>query len=263
MHVFLAIISGIPIGFQLSATGAGGALLAVPLLIYVAGSSVEEAVTISLVIVAASSLIGMWEYGRAGHIKSRVVPAFSGTGMIGAWMGAYVHHLMPAEVLLILFGVLLLITRALMMRHAAQGNVATTTDDCAVQFPKTCWIKAAGLGLIVGCVNGVFGVGGGFMIVPALVLLMKFPSRKAIGTSLSIISLNAFAAIAGHLQFGTLNIRLAALVFVGSVIGVLLGARADRLMSPRTMSHVTASVTISLALWLIVFNSMRLLGVGS
>ena len=116
------------------------------------------------------------------------------------------------------FWALLLIIRALMMRHAADGNIATTTDNCAAQFPKTCWVKAAGLGLIVGWINGVFGIASGFMIVPALVLLMKFPCRKAIGTSLSIISLNAFAAIAGHLQFCTLNIRLAAWVFVKSVI---------------------------------------------
>ncbi len=257
----LAVLSGVPIGFQLGATGAGGALLAVPLLVYVVGTTVQEAAAISLVIVAASALLGIWEYGKAGLVNAKAVLAFSWTGMLGAWGGAYGHHLIRKEALLLLFGFLLLFARALMMRQRKLLADAASEDSCAVRFPRTCWLKVAGIGLVIGVLNGVFGVGGGFMIVPALALILKFPSRLAIGTSLSIIALISLGGIVGHLQFGHLNGRLTALVFLGSAASILLGARLGNLLSPQAMSRAVASVTVSLALWLILFNSAKLLGV--
>jgi uncharacterized membrane protein YfcA len=258
----LAILSGVPIGFQLGATGAGGALLAVPLLVYVVGTTVQEAAAISLVIVAASALLGVWEYGKAGLVKAKAVAAFSWTGVLGAWGGAYGHHLVKKEVLLLLFGFLLLFARALMIRQSRLLAAAEPESSCAVRFPRTCWLKVAGIGLAIGVLNGVFGVGGGFMIVPALVLILKFPSRLAIGTSLTIISLISIGGIVGHLQFGHLDGRLTALVFLGSAAGILLGARLGGFISPKAMGRTVASITVSLALWLILFNSAKLLGVS-
>lgn len=257
----LAVLAGVPIRFQLGATGAGGALLAVPLLVYVVGTTVQEAAAISLVIVAASSLLGAWEYGRAGLVKGKAVLAFSWIGMLGAWGGAYGHRLVQKEVLLLVFGFLLLFARALMLRQSRLTAGTELEESCAVRFPRTCWLKVAGIGLTVGVLNGVFGVGGGFMIVPTLVLILKFPSRLAIGTSLSIIALISLGGIIGHLQFGYLDGRLTALAFLGSAAGILLGTRLVSLVSPKTMSLAVASITVSLALWLILFNSAKLVGV--
>lgn len=256
----LAIASGIPIGFQLGMTGTGGALLAVPLLVYVVGVTVQEAAAMSLVVVAASSLYGTWEYSRAGQVQVKATLAFMWTGMLGAWGGAYGHHLISKEILLIAFGFLLLLSRWLIVRQTKIQSRTQATSACAKHFPVRCWPKAAGVGLAVGLLNGFFGLGGGFMIVAALVLILGFPNRLAIGTSLSIIAPIAIAGIVGHLEFGVLDKMLTGLVLVGSIAGMVLGNRFGEFAPPTVRNRVTASITVSIALALILFNTAKLAG---
>ena len=258
----LALVSGIPIGFQLGATGTGGSLLAVPLLVYVVGVTVQEAAAMSLVVVAISSLFGTWEYSRAGQVKGKAMVAFTWTGMLGAWGGAYGHHWIPKEILLIAFGFLLLVSRWLIIRQAKLLSHTESKSTCAEHFPGRCWMKAAGIGLAVGMLNGVFGVGGGFMIVAALVLTLGFPTRLAIGTSLSIIAPIALAGLVGHLKFGVLDAQLTGLLLLGSIAGILAGARVGQLVPPTVINRVTASITVSTALALILFNTARLAGLS-
>ncbi len=120
-------------------------------------------------------------------------------------------------------------------------------------------MKVAAIGLAVGAVNGFFGVGGGFMIVPTLVLVLGFAPRLAAGTSLMIIALISTGGIMGHLQFGALDPRLTALVIAGSAAGILLGARLGQLMSPKAMGATAATITVGLTLWLITVNTIKLL----
>lgn len=256
----LAILSGVPIGFQLGATGGGGALLAVPLLVYVVGTTVQEAAAISLVIVAVSALLGVWEYGKAGLVKAKAVAAFSWTGVLGAWGGTYGHHLVKEEVLLLLFGFLLLFARALTMRYGRLATLPEHETPCAAAFPRTCWIKVAAMGLAVGVLNGFFGVGGGFMIVPALVLVLGFAPRLAVGTSLTIIALISIGGILGHLQFGSVDPSVTLLVILGSAVGILFGTRLGHWVSPQVISTAAATITVGLALGLIVANTIKLLG---
>jgi len=253
------IVAGLPIGLQLGATGTGGAILAVPALVYVAGIPPQEAAAMSLVIVAASAWFGVWEYGRLGLVNPKATAAFSGTGIVGSWMGASGHQLVRGEALLVLFGLLLLLSRYLMSRQSRTAP-PDPESGCAARFPKTCWLKLAELGLVVGILNGFFGVGGGFMIVPALALFAGFTPRQAVGTSLSIIALISLGGIARHIEVGALNDALTALVVLGSAVGMLLGTRIGSMVSSKTMGRLTASVTISLAAWLILFNTAKLLG---
>ncbi|MEW6246944.1 MAG: sulfite exporter TauE/SafE family protein [Nitrospirota bacterium] len=255
----LTVAAGVPIGLQLGATGTGGALLAVPMMVYIAGIPVQQAAGMSLVIVAASALLGVWEYGRIGQIKAKAALAFSWTGMIGSWAGAYAHKLVRGEVLLIGFGVMLLVARALMVQYGGLGSLPEGEKPCAAAFPRTCWVKVAAIGFAVGAVNGFFGVGGGFMIVPTLVLVLGFAPRMAVGTSLTIIALISIGGILGHLQFGALDPRSTALVITGSAAGILLGARLGQPVSPKAMSATAATITVGLALWLITVNTIKLL----
>jgi uncharacterized protein len=259
----LAFFAGVPIGFQLGLTGTGGGLLAIPLLVYLVGMSVQQAVAMSLVIVAISTTLGAYEYGRLGQVKIKAALAFSWTGIIGAWLGAYGHQWIRGEVLLILFGILLLLSRTLIIRRgqtlAASGLNAEGV--CAAQFSGICWAKAAAVGCGVGVLNGVFGVGGGFMIVAALVLLLDFPSRLAAGTSLLTIALISLGGIAGHVHFGALDLRITGAVVAGSAIGMLLGTRLWQHVSPRAMGLMTASVTVSIAIGLIIINTAKILGI--
>jgi uncharacterized membrane protein YfcA len=180
--------------------------------------------------------------------------------MLGAWGGAYGHHLIPQETLLVAFGFLLLLSRWLIIRQAKILGRTESKSACAEDFPGTCWLKAAGIGLAVGVLNGFFGVGGGFMIVAALVLTLGFPPRLAIGTSLSIIAPIAIAGIVGHLEFGVLDMQLTGLVLLGSIAGMLLGARFGQFAPPTVMNRVTASITVSIALALILVNAAKLAG---
>lgn len=246
-------------GLQLGATGTGGAILGVPLMVYLAGIPVQEAAAMALMVVAISSLVGAWEYGRRGLVRPKSAAAFSWTGMIGAWGGAYGHRLVREEVVLVLFGLLLLLVRTVIAR---QGTLVLQTEgatSCATHFPRTCWLKVGGMGLVVGVVNGLFGVGGGFMVVPALMLILRFPTRLAVGTSLAIIALISIGGVAGHLQFGRVNWSLTTFVLLGSLIGMLVGVRMGSWLSPTTMGRLTASITITVAVSLIAINLAKLL----
>jgi len=255
-----SILAGVPIGLQLGATGTGGAILGVPLMVYIAGIPVQQAAAMSLMIVAASAFVGAWEYGRQGLVKTNVAAAFTWTGMVRSWGGgAFGHRLFRDEVLLVLFGLLLLLARTLVMRQRKLLIEAERKESCATRFPRTCWIKVGGMGLVVGAMNGLFGVGGGFMVVPALILILGFSTRTAIGTSLSIIALTSIGGIVGHLQFGRVDWSLMAFVLPGSVVGMLLGVRMGAWLSPAAMSRITASMTITVAVGLIVINLAKLL----
>ena len=263
LHVPLAFLAGVPIGFQLGLTGTGGGLLAIPLLVYLVGTSVQQAVAMSLVIIAVSTALGAYEYGRLGQVKVKAALAFSWSGIIGAWVGAYGHQWIPGEILLILFGVLLLFSRTLIIRRSQALAAAhvNTEGTCAARFPGLCWAKAAAVGCGVGVLNGFFGVGGGFMIVTALILLLDFPSRLAAGTSLLTIALISLGGIAGHLHFGALDPKVTGIVVLGSAVGIMLGARLWQRTSPRVMGMVSASVTVGVAVGLIIVNAVKLLGV--
>lgn len=257
-HAILAIASGGLIGLSLGVTGGGGSLLAIPLLVYVLGTTVRDATAMSLLIVGVSALLGVWEYGRAGAVRVKAALVFSGTGALGAWVGAYAHQLVRKEVLLVLFGVLMLGAAAKMFRWRSPEATAAADESCAYRFPRTCWIKVSALGTVVGLMTGFFGVGGGFVIVPALVLILKFPMRLAVGTSLLIIALISAGGLAGHLQFGRFDGRLAALVMLGSTAGILLGARLGRAVPPDRMTKAFAFVTIGVAIPLTLHNAIRL-----
>ncbi len=257
----LPVLSGVPIGLQLGATGTGGAILAVPMMVYIAGIPVQQAAAMSLVIVAASALLGAWEYGRIGQIKTKAALAFSWTGIAGSWAGAYAHRLVRGEILLIGFGIMLLVARMLMMRYGRLATLQERENPCATAFPRTCWIKVAAVGLVVGALNGFFGVGGGFMIVPTLVLVLGFAPKVAVGTSLTIITLISIGGILGHLQFGSVDPSVTLLVILGSAVGILFGTRLGHWVSPQVISAAAATITAGLALGLIVANTIKLLGV--
>jgi uncharacterized membrane protein YfcA len=259
-QVLRAVLAGMPIGLQLGATGTGGAILGVPLMVYIAGIPMQQAAAMSLMIVAASALLGAWEYGRQGLVKTKAAAAFSWTGMIGSWGGAFGHRLFKDEVLLVLFGLLLLLARGLIMRQRALVFDTEREETCATGFPRTCWLKVGGMGMVVGALNGLFGVGGGFMVVPALILILGFSTKTAVGTSLSIITLISLGGIAGHLQFGRIDWLLMGFVLSGSAAGLLLGVRMGAWLPAATVARITAAITITVAVSLIMVNMAKLFG---
>ena len=258
MQGMLAVLSGGIIGLLLGATGGGGSLIAIPLLVYVVGIPVQNATAMSLVVVGYSALFGAWQASRIGEVRGLAAVLFSSTGMIGAWLGAQGHRLVQGEVILLLFG-MLMIGIGIATWH--RGLVKPDTEKekgCAQQFSTGCAIKAVSIGFAVGLLTGFFGIGGGFIIVPALLFVMGFPLRMAVGTSLLIISLTSLGGIVGHLSVTSIDLVITALIIGGSLLGILGGGRLARVVSGSTLTKAFATLAGLIGLFVVVDNAIRL-----
>ncbi len=231
------------IGLALGLTGAGGSIITLPVLVYLAGLPPKEAVGLSLFIVGAASLVGALQRFRSGEIHLKTGMLFALSGMAGAAGGARLTPLVSGRVLMIIFAVLML-TVALNMLMGSKVEPSTKAE-CR---PIRC--LSAGLG--VGVLTGFIGVGGGFLLMPALVKFAKLPLRVATGTSLAVISFNSTAGFYSH--FGEAPPRWTlAFVFAGiATAGVLLGSSfAKRLPVARLRQGFAFMVIItgSFVLW--------------
>jgi hypothetical protein len=208
--VALAVLMGLTMGML----GGGGSILTVPLLVYVAGFDPREAITASLVVVGTASAVALLPHARAGRVRWRAGTLFLITGTLGAYGGGRLAQDLPSELLLAGFAVVMLI--------AAVGMLRDRLPPVACRGPR-CAAKTLALGAGVGIVTGLVGAGGGFMIVPALTLVLGLPIATAVGTSLLIIAVNSAAGVAGHLHGVTLDWGLTAAVATAAVVGSLLG----------------------------------------
>ena len=225
-----AIGFGILIGAALGLLGGGGSILAVPALVYGVGESVPQAVTASLFVVGVSSGVGALPRARAGQVRWPVAAVFGAAGVGTAFAGTAVNHLMSAQVLLLAFAVLMVAVAARMLWGRVEPRGACAAPDGGVNW-KGCLPKAVGAGAVVGFLTGLFGVGGGFIIVPALALLLGLEMTLAIGTSLVVIVINSAAGLAAHLQRTSIDWRIA-LAFAGAALVAALvagrfGTRVD------------------------------------
>jgi len=211
----LAFLGAILIGLSLGLTGAGGSIITLPVLVYLAGLAPKEAVGLSLFIVGAAASVGALQRFRCGEVHLKAGIMFAISGMAGAAGGAQLTPLVSGRVLMIIFALLMLVVALNMLMGSKVERVVNA--ECR---PVRCLL--AGLG--VGVLTGFIGVGGGFLLMPALVKFAKLPLRVATGTSLAVISFNSAAGFASH--FGEAPPRwILAFAFAGvAVAGVLLGS---------------------------------------
>lgn len=258
-YVALAVASGGLIGLALGTTGGGGSLLAIPLFVYVLRVGAQPAAAMALVVVAASALQGVYQRRDSGEIKAKAALAFSATGAAGAWAGAFGHLFVRHEIVLVLFGVLMVLAAWQMRRRTIRPLQSARQQICADRFPRSCWIKVSGIGLAVGLLTGFFGVGGGFVIVPALAVVLGFPTQTAVSTSLLIIALVAVGGLFGHLHAGYIDWSLTSLLLLGSALGMAGGSWIVQRISPATLTKSFAAVAIGVASVMIIHNGMKLL----
>lgn len=187
----LAIPGAIAIGISLGLLGSGGSILTVPVLVYLIGQDEKVAIAGSLFIVGSIALVGSLQFLRAQLIQWRSVLIFGVPGMMGTWMGAFLAAWVPGITQLALFAVVMLIASWLMLRPLDLEHADGT--------PRAVW-KVASDGLVVGIITGLVGVGGGFLIVPALVLLGGLTMHQAVATSLIIIALKSFSGFYKYLD---------------------------------------------------------------
>lgn len=258
-HYILALLSGGLVGLLLGATGGGGSLVAIPLLVYVVGIPVQNASAMSLIVVGYSALFGAWQENRQKCVHIPAALVFSVTGVLGAWIGAQGHQLVSETVVLFLFGNLLLFMSLWTFWQPPKENSNDAATGCAKHFSWPCALKASSIGWGVGLLTGFFGIGGGFLIVPALMILLEFPIRLAIGTSFLIIALIATGGVIGHLSLASLDIFLTGLVLLGSVLGLVFGSRVTRSISSHHLRRCVAILIGVIGLGLILDNGWHLI----
>ncbi len=226
--IALTVALAVLVGLTLGLLGGGGSILTVPLLTYVAGLEAKQAITMSLLVVGITSVVGAISHARAGRVQWRTGVLFGTAGMAGAFGGGLISRFIPGTVLLIAFAIMMAITAVAMVRGR---RTCTDSTDAETIRP----VKAAVVGLTVGLVTGLLGAGGGFLVVPALALLGGLTMPVAVGTSLVVIAMNSFAGLAGHLTSVTVDWRLAAMVVTAAVAGGLVGARLTAHVNPDTL----------------------------
>jgi uncharacterized protein len=246
-HLLLALALSTLIGVSLGLLGGGGSILAVPVLVYVARVDVHAAIGMSLAVVGATALVGALVHARAGRVDLRAAALFGGAGMLGAPLGAQATHAVAPRVLMLLFATLMLAVGTLMLRGRGAARPGTPR-------PHPVALPAAGFG--VGLLTGFLGVGGGFLIVPALTLLVGLPIHRAIGTSLLVIAATSAAGLAGHLGRGEVPLGLTAAFTAAAATGALGGVRLAGTLDPARLRRAFAAFVILVGLFLLSKNAL-------
>lgn len=252
MTVILAGLFGSVIGLALGLLGAGGSILAVPALVYGVGQPLHTAIPTSLAVVAVSSLAAVSPRARRAHVRWPVALVFGAAGIPAAFVGTALSRFLPQRWLLLAFAALMVGVAVGMLRKNANRRGACRTGEDGVDW-RSCLPKSIGAGAAVGILTGLFGVGGGFVIVPALGALLGLEAQAAVATSLVIVLINALAGLAAHagatasLDYGVLGVFACAAM----VISVFAGRLAPRLDSDtlrRWFAHVVLAVAAGVAL---------------
>lgn len=250
--LLLSLVLGFGIGGSLGLLGGGGSILTVPALVYLVGQTPQMAVTTSLAIVGANSALGAFFHRSQGTLNWRVALIFGGTGMVLSYFAAGLSHHFSPSMLMVAFALLMLTVGSLLVRQKPVQPGIHPVDDLKV------WKVVAG-GAVIGLLTGILGVGGGFLIVPALVMLVGMPIHHAVGTSLVVIAMNSLAGFMGHLSGMTLDLPLIAVFITAGVLGTFAGSRLGRRLDATLLRKAFALFVIVLALFLLYDNLPKLL----
>ena len=260
----LSLIFGAVVGFSLGLTGGGGAIFAVPLLVYGLSVGPREAVGVSLAAVGMTAFVGTLERLRAKQVEVRTGLIFAFAGMLGAPFGSWLAGRISETLLLVLFAVLMLIVAGRMWLKSStnekskcnteNGKPPTCPRDSMGQlvFTSRCAMLLVLVGLAAGVLSGLFGVGGGFVIVPALVLFSGMSIHRAVATSLLVITLVSISGVSAHLVAGRTISPDTTMLFVGGgVAGMFLGNLLGRRISGPALQRAFSVAIVAVAVFVI------------
>lgn len=262
MFVAESILFGICVGLSLALTGGGGSLLAMPMLVYGLSLQPSEANGVSLAAVGATALVGVVANFRAEQIHLRAAIFFALAGMIGAPLGMWVSQSLSEGMLLALFSTLMLFVAWRMWCKSSNETTDYSAnlrddrnqfeEDYGIDLTLQAYLILVVIGFGTGILSGMFGVGGGFLIVPALVFFTKMPIHKAVATSLLVIALVSLSGVASHFVAGhPLSVELAMLFATGGTVGMFLGSALSKKLSTQLMQKVFAVGISGLAVLMI------------
>lgn len=253
-----AIVPGVLIGAALGLLGGGGSVLTVPIFVYVLGFSPKEAIAMSLAVVGATSAFGTAGHWRAGHVNVRIATVFGGVAMLGTLVGVRLARFIPGTTQMVIFGAVLLAAAVFMLRgrprcdEMGAPGVSTPVVSAAMVIPG---------GLLVGSLTGLVGVGGGFLIVPALVL-MRMPLGEAVGTSLLVITGTCAVGFLGYLGTVSLDWAAVALVAAGTLPGIAIGSYLHQLVPQSILRRGFAVFLVVMAAFIFIEHMASLSAVS-
>lgn len=228
--LILVAVLGLVIGLSLGLLGGGGSILAVPALVYGAGLPLDEAIPTSLLVVGLSSAAAVLP--RLRQVQWRLAAIFGATGALAAIGGTAVNRLLDPSLVLIGFAAVMVAAAVRMLRSGDDVGGSCALPGGGVDW-RSCLPKAAASGVVVGFLTGLFGVGGGFLIVPALTLLLGLPMITAAATSLVVIVANSASAFAAHAGSTSLDVAVAVTFTAAAVLASLAAGR----VAPRLPGH--------------------------
>ena len=249
LPIGLGLVSGSLVGFSLGLIGGGGSILAVPLMFYLVGvPDAHMAIGTSAIAVGATAAANLVQHARRGTVQWRCAAVFAAAGVVGAFAGSSVSKLVDGQRLLMLFALLMFVVGASMLRRRKSAG----SEAVQLSRENLPWLLA--LGFVTGLLAGFFGIGGGFLIVPGLMLATGMPILNAIGSSLVAVSAFGFTSAANYALSGFVDWQLAAIFLAGGVVGGLLGAAlAKRLADKRGALNITfALVVFAVATYMLV-----------
>jgi uncharacterized membrane protein YfcA len=237
----LSFGSGTLVGFALGLLGGGGSILAVPLLVYVVGvKDPHVAIGTSALAVSVNAFANLMAHARAGTVKWPCAMVFALSGVLGAGIGAALGKLVDGQHLLFLFGLIMLAVAVAMFRRS------TTQGNPLVHINPKIAVRLVGTGLLVGLLSGFFGIGGGFLIVPTIMLGSGMTTIHAIGSSLVSVGAFGLTTATSYAVAGLVDWRIAALFVLGGIVGGLIGVRLSIKLAAKK-STLTRAFAVAVA----------------
>ena len=253
-----ALVIGLLVGIVVGSLGAGGGILSVPILVYILGQDPHQATGLSLIIVGLTAAVSLTTRARSGNVAWREGALFALVGLVGTWVGSALGPLVSARALMLSFCALLAAVAVFMVRSQLHPSASSSSDEAGdANVNKGSWTLATvcqviALATLTGFLTGFFGVGGGFAIVPALHLALRYPMKRASATSLLVMVITAAFGLASRTIAGTLTITaeagvMIALFTAASMGGGIVGARLTKRMSNRVLGFVFAALLVCVA----------------
>lgn len=253
-----ALLIGAFVGIVVGSLGAGGGILSVPILVYILGQDPHQATGLSLIIVGLTAAVSLATRARSGSVAWCEGALFALAGLVGTWAGSTLGPLVSARTLMLAFCALLGAVAVFMVRSQLRTSASSSSDEAgAARDGKGSWTLATvcrvvALATLTGFLTGFFGVGGGFAIVPALHLALRYPMKRASATSLLVMVIIAAFGLASRTAAGTLTITaeagvMVALFTAASMGGGIVGARLTKRVSNRVLGFVFAALLVCVA----------------
>ena len=251
MMITLALVFGAVIGVLLGLLGGGGSILAVPALVYAIGLDLKQAIPVSLIVVGVAAAFGAAPKVRANQVQWRLAAVFAAVGIPATFAGSAIGRHLPDAAVMFGFAVVMIGAGIRMLQDTGNSGTACTVGNEGINW-RRCAPRSIPAAFFVGLLTGLFGVGGGFLIIPALVLMLGVEMPIAVGTSLLIIAANSAGGVVAHLHGTQINWALTTAFVASAIAGSLIAGQVGIRTDTSRLRHWFAYLVFIVAAYVLV-----------